>query len=487
MKKILSKLAKRKVLSASIVLVILVIGGFLIFRPKGSVETTTPIHADLVRSIKIAGKVVPLESAELGFETAGTVASISKDVGDQVRRGETIARLDSGATLADLAKSKAELSLAEANLDKLEGAGAYEAQVDSAKRALIQSITAAYTSADDAIHNKTDPIFIDPRASRPELVYSFSDNFALRDSIVSTRPLMDEKLAKWDTLLSNLTPTAYSSNTLSQSKTYLSEVSNYINKVAQAVNLFEAGGSLSQSSIDTYKNDALAARDSTNSASQNLISAEEKFQSLLGDIPVQVARVESARASVLNNQSQLAKTALVSPINGVVSRADLKVGEVVSGSTKVVTVISPNLLIEAYVPEVLVSGVKIGNIASVTLDAFGEATSFEATVTHIDPAETVRDGVSTYRIKLSFANSQLGQKSGMTANLNIETYKKLDTLLIPERSVVREQDKTFIYTLSGTEMEKLEVEVGERDSSGKVELISPLAEGTLVIINPRSN
>jgi len=270
-----------------------------------------------------------------------------------------------------------------------------------------------------------------------------------------------------------------------KSKDYLYDASTYINKVAQAVNLFELQGSLTQSDINDYKSDALSARDNLNATNQNLISAEDNLKSLLLEVPAQLARVEAARAVLLNNQSKLPKTSITSPISGIVSRQDAKVGQVVSAAGDLVSVISRNLEMEAFIPEVLISGVEVGNTASVTLDAYGEGEKFAATVVHLDPAETIRDGVSTYKVRLAFNNPDERPRPGMTANITVETFRKPDVVLLPERTVVREEEEAFVYILSGSNSrEKVPIEIGEKDSQGNVELLSTLPQDAKVIINP---
>jgi len=100
--------------------IIAVIATGILLQSNGKIETTSLRAGDLVRVVKISGKVKPEESVELGFEISGTVSNIVKDVGDGVIRGDMIAKLDTSTILSDILKAEAELSLAEANLDKLE-------------------------------------------------------------------------------------------------------------------------------------------------------------------------------------------------------------------------------------------------------------------------------------------------------------------------------------------------------------------------------
>jgi HlyD family secretion protein len=254
--------------------------------------------------------------------------------------------------------------------------------------------------------------------------------------------------------------------------------------VARAVNIFEPNSSLSQTTIDKYKSDVAIARQNVNSALSGLISAEDNLTQSLSDVPVQQARVAAARASVQSIQADLSRTVLVSPISGIISKQDAKVGQAVSPNTSLVPVISKDYRIDAYVPEVLIAGVSIGNPATSTLDAYGSTTFFPAKISHIDPAETVRDGVSNYKVELSFASSDERIRSGMTANVNIETFRKASALVIPLRAILSKDgvNSVFVKAPDGT-LQKT-VDTGMSDSSGNVEVLSGLEEGELILLNP---
>ncbi len=484
----LAFIKERKVLVLIAVAIAVIVFVAIKVKSNGKVETASPVVGDLVRTVEISGKVTPQESVELGFETSGTVTSVPRQVGEPVRHGDLLARIDTSAISADILKAEAELNLAQASLEKLDGSGVYEAQVENAKLSLIQTIIDAHTTAEDAVYNKTDPFFSNPDSSRPDITPTFGGNPNLRNSINNGRVLMGEVLDAWNALVSGLNTSTYADTHLSQSKKYLAQISSYIADVSRAASLFEESNAFSQATIDGYKTDTTSARNNLNNASQSLIAAEEKLGGLLREVPVQIARVESARASLLNHRSQFWKASLISPINGVVSKQEAKIGQVVSPNTSLISIISEEFEIEAFVPEVLISGVRIGNPASITLDAYGEKEVFTAKIAHIDPAETIRDGVSTYKIKLLFTDPDDRIRSGMTANIAIETFRKSAVRLIRERAVLVEGNETFVYVLrENNEREKTSVEIGESDSMGNVELISDLPLDTALIINPTEN
>lgn len=271
--------------------------------------------------------------------------------------------------------------------------------------------------------------------------------------------------------------------------------------VALTVNGLEAHSGLTQTSIDTYKSNVSTARTNINTAINNVSSAvsdlkisERELSSVRAgsteeEIKVQEANVEKAEANLNNLRSQFSKTRLSSPISGVVSRQDAKVGEIVSASNSIVSVISDaKYKIEANLPEADLDKVKIGNSASITLDAFGEGLIFKAKVISIDPAETVVEGVSTYKVTLEFLEAEEKAKSGLTANINIIANEKRNILTIPQRAITTREGYKFVRILNPDgRVDEIKIEVGLLGSDGRAEIASGLLEGANVVISRESN
>ena len=137
--------------------------------------------------------------------------------------------------------------------------------------------------------------------------------------------------------------------------------------------------------------------------------------------------------------------------------------------------------IESYVPEVNISLIRTGNQAAVTLDAYGADTLFDARVVSIDPASTVRDGVSTYRIVLEFSKADSRVKSGMTANVSITTETKPSVLSVPQGLVIRRDGSMFVRVVVDKEIQEHAVTLGAVSSVGEVEILSGLRAGDIVV------
>jgi len=197
------------------------------------------------------------------------------------------------------------------------------------------------------------------------------------------------------------------------------------------------------------------------------------------DTEAQAAQVEKAQANVLNYQAQFNKTIIRSPINGLVTKQDAKIGEIVSANAIIVSVISANQFeVESNVPEADIAKLKIGDRASITLDAYGDNVLFDAKVIKIDPAETIIEGVATYKTTLQFNKEDERIKSGMTANIDVSTDKRENVLVIPQRAVITRGLDKFVLIDNGTaNPDERQIQTGLRGSDGNVEVISGLKDG----------
>lgn len=73
-------------------------------------------RGDVEATVSASGTVESASTSNVSFATWGTVAAISVDVGDQVRKGQSLARLDPTSAQADLRTAEANASSASAGV-----------------------------------------------------------------------------------------------------------------------------------------------------------------------------------------------------------------------------------------------------------------------------------------------------------------------------------------------------------------------------------
>ncbi len=255
-----------------------------------------------------------------------------------------------------------------------------------------------------------------------------------------------------------------------------------------------------ESAINTAQSSLATTKDQLGlklaGATREQIQAQEaQVSQAKASLASQKAMLNQAYANVQNSQAQLAKTVLHAPITGLITKMEAKVGEVVFPSSPYsdsritfVSIISDqNYEIEVNVSEVDIAKIKSGNAAMITLDAYGDETEFNATVTSIEPAETIIEGISTYKVKLQFNEQDERIKSGMTANIDILTAKKENVITIPQRAIITKDGQKIVRVIE--EKEKLIninetiIVTGLRGSNGRMEILEGINEGDEVVIS----
>ena len=298
---------------------------------------------------------------------------------------------------------------------------------------------------------------------------------------------------KWQTALgganqSNDQLTAF----LQTEVAYLSDIKQLLNSVSQTLN-GAATPAAYQTNVTTALNETNTATDNLNTMSQNISSqnltvaelqaelALKQAGSTPSDISAQEAQVGEAQASVASAQAKLQNAEIIAPISGVVTQFDAKVGELASPSTPLVSIMSSGgYEVDAGVSEIDIGKVSIGDKVSMTLDAFPNET-FTGSVFYIAPAETNTGGVISYQIKISFDKADPRLKSGLTANISIQTKEDDNVLTLPEYAILQNDQGTFVETLVNKKIVQNPVTLGIQDENGNVEVLSGVTEGEQVL------
>ncbi len=205
--------------------------------------------------------------------------------------------------------------------------------------------------------------------------------------------------------------------------------------------------------------------------------------STIETLTTQQSRINAAYAAKELIQAQLNTATLRSPINGIVTKQELKEGVFVQAGLHVVSIVSKDSYeVEIFVPEVDIAKISVGDIVEITLDAYNDNDIFPAQVDSINPAETVIEGVATYKVMINFVDSKDTRiKPGMTADVVIFTDERKDVLAVPTRAIITEDNQKFVRVPDGDEIKNIPVEVGMKSSDGHIEILSGLEEGETVI------
>ena len=494
---------KKRIIWSVIILVILALIGYRIFKPKdvSGILTETATKQDLQQTVLATGQVTSHVDLDLNFQGTGPVAKINVAVGDQVKQGQILATLNQGDEAASLTSAQGALRAAQANYQKvLDGASSEEvavaqAAVDSATvnaaSALAQqdvlvanAYAALLNSAPQAVPSNTDStatvmvsgrytgtqegtyrITVEPASGGPR--YKVNGLGDISDTItrglnmpIGSGPYVNFSQTgtltygtEWDIAIPNTLAPNYSSN------------------------------------LNTY-NSAVATKNSTVAANQAAYDSAvaqlnlKKAQARPADVQAAQAQVLSAQGQAQAAQSAWEKTIIRAPAAGTITAVNIKIGEQAAGTSPAVVLQDvDNLYLEANISEANVASVQPGQDVDVTFDALGPDQHYQATVQTVDPASTVVAGVVNYKVTSSLTSTP-EIKPGMTANLTIHTAAKSQALAVSSRAVISQDGKKYVRVVDNPAKKtyhEVEVTTGLEADSGLVEILSGITEGTEVV------
>ncbi len=209
-----------------------------------------------------------------------------------------------------------------------------------------------------------------------------------------------------------------------------------------------------------------------------------RTQSLIRSKSVSETQVQQAQLAVSNAELSLRSAevdlqnrSIVAPIGGTVGLVQVSVGNEVSATSIIATIEDDTaILVNFWLPEVLVGSVRIGDAAEVVPVARPDI-SFPAKVVGIDNKVDTASG--TYEVQARLENSGRNLRAGMSFSVLMsfpgEAYVAVDPL-----SILWGADGAYVWRLAGETVEKVSVKVIQRNSE-TVLVSGDLDKGDLIV------
>jgi HlyD family secretion protein len=164
-------------------------------------------------------------------------------------------------------------------------------------------------------------------------------------------------------------------------------------------------------------------------------AAKASFERAKADEASAKAGVSQAEATVQANETDISKSVIRSPINGIVLTRSIEPGQTVAASyeTPLLFTLAEDLTkmeLHVNVDEADIGKVREGQKATFSVAAYPNKT-FEAQITQTRYGSSTTSGVVTYETVLKVDNSDLSLRPGMTATADITVRKVENAILIP--------------------------------------------------------
>lgn len=497
----------RKKIIYGIIVVILILVGIMIFKPKdnsANITTDTVKLMNLKQTVLATGQVTSNTDLNLSFFSSGIVRSLKVKVGDEVRSGQILATLDQGNELASLTSARGSVAAAQARYQRiLDGASNEEitiAQIalDNAKRDYDRLKSQQELLVNNAYKNllNSTPEALPSGGQSDYTAPTISGNYEknkegkITISVYYTGngPSFNASgLVMGNGLVTTTTPQA-----IGDSGLYIKFASTTASNVTEwVIDIPNKKANDYVTNNNAYQA-ALKTQESVMGTAQAVIDQREaelslkKSQARQADIDLAKADILSTEGQYQSASANFEHTILRAPSNGTITKVDIKIGELTQALKNVITLQDINsIYLEANINEANVTSIKVGAPVNITFDAFSTEQIYKGNILKIDPSSTIISGVVNYKITANVISGP-ELRPGMTANMTIFTGEKDNVLIIPSRAVIKDKTgkKTIrLVTNPKTKTYKeVEITTGMEGDGGLTEITSGLQKDEEIIV-----
>lgn len=491
-------LDRRRAIAAALALVALALVALIIHdlffapAPTASVRTALVQRGSVRQAVSGTGTVVPAQQQNLGFRVSGILNEVDVKVGDQVKAGQVLARVDPTPYQSALQQAQAQLQQAQAQLNAtLSGNALIQAQhqLAAAQQAYNDTVgQASLTAQQDA-----------NQVSLAQQQYNAAVGQYDADSCQPQPPQPYPTTPPH----SNKTPDPCPQDQQAVNTAFFSWQSAQAKQAA----------------------DQLSGQRSVNQAAAAVTQAQDQLsaQSVArpATIAQQQAAVVSAQIQVQTAQQNLGYTTLTAPFDGMVAAVNGEPGDPVT-ATAAATALAPGSVapqaaaggattgssqasagsggaggsggaflvlsnlssMQVVVPlaEADAARAQAGQSATVTFDAV-PGLSLPSHVLAVAPSSTVISNVVNYYVTLVLDQLDPRLKAGMTANVSVVVAQASNVLVVPNSAITRLGNITFVTVLSrdGRTQQRVPVQTGTVGDTS-TEIVSGLQEGQRVML-----
>lgn len=442
-------------------------------------EATTAVveRGTLLVAVSASGTIEPQDRVSLSFEQMGLVDEVLVEVGDEVKKGDVLARLDSEQLALQVRQAEASLASAEAQLAQLKAEARPEevASVEANLRAADAQVNNADAQLDRLRSGATEA---EIAAAEAELASAMTEQLKAEDLHDRTMECFRIKIPHY--YKGTICPALGAPE--EQARYSLAAADKALAAAQARYDELLAGADVDQVRAAEANLLAVAAqRDAAQAQLDLLLTGATEEQ-----IAAVEAQVEQAKTALEQAELALELATLYAPFDGTISAVNVKANEIAPTAPAITVLDTSEFHIVVSVDEIDVARLTVGQTAQVTIEAFPDVT-LEGSAESIAPAATFEGGIVYYDVTIALKPTDVPIRADMTANATIVVEELNNVLLIPTW-VVRVDNRTgqtYVDKQVGEKTERVDVTLGTR-YEGTAQVLAGLSEGDVAVWVPTS-
>ncbi len=191
-------------------------------------------------------------------------------------------------------------------------------------------------------------------------------------------------------------------------------------------------------------------------------------------------KLQEAKIKLDLAQTDLAKTAIVAPSDGILGSREVEVGSAANPNMKVATFLDINdVFAEVGIMEREINKVVVGQDVKINIDAYPDL-DFGGTVTNIAPM--VKGKSKTLNVKVQIANPYRLLLPGMFVRVRIKIFQAKNAIIIPRPALKKVKGAYHVFTVNQNNKAEFKTVKLGYVTTDNVQITEGLNEGDLVVV-----
>jgi HlyD family secretion protein len=478
-----------------------------------TLQTAVARRGTLVVSASATGKVIAPQEINLGFDESGTLSELLVKVGDKVKSGDVLARMQTGKTEQDVA-----LALAEAQLNVVtaqQNLGNLYANADTDTANALKAVEDAHAALDDLQNSATTAAEALQALTQAQQELATAQQAYNNKRSTASQSVIDEAYAKLVLAKKNYEdqkekfndyvkkPDSDPEKAAAQLKfsaaeqAYKSALSYYNAAIGTGSQLDQEVTAADLAAAQAKVDDAQRTYDRVKNgpspgelalAQANLTAAQAKYATLKdGPDP---AEVDLAKAQLADAQAKLdvakqdsAVQELTASMDGTILAINNNIGDAVGSGAVISLADLSQPVLEIYLDETDMDKIGVGYEVDVTFDALPDST-FTGHVTEVSPSLQNVSNVAAVVAKVQMDPSSFSKPQslpvGANASVDVIGGRAQNAVLVPVEALREINPGEYaVFVMQNGELRLRQVTVGLMDYTN-AQITSGLQAGEIV-------